>query len=168
MTITIFKFLSRYYGVPVNEHTYLTHKLAKRKYQFLKRCSFEHARTNPKLVSTGKIIYVTDSTKEAIPYICPKVIDTYGADCEYTSRKKKQRQRIVLEELGDMPTHVLRELLSEYKYQLLFYTSIKEELMRRGVYENKKYKLRKENLELEEGGCNDKYQRRREIKCKKS
>ena len=69
-----------------------------------------------------------------------------------------------------MPTYMVGELLSRYKDKPSFYKVIKKELICRGRYENKKYKLRKEiiEIELEEDEYNDKYQRRRRVKCKKS
>ena len=67
-----------------------------------------------------------------------------------------------------MPTYMVGELLSKYKNKPSFYKVIKKELINRGVYKTKKYKLRKEIIELGKGEENDKYQRRRKIKCKKS
>ena len=92
-------------------------------------------------------------------------------DYEYTeSEEIKEIDKTILDELEELPTYMVGELLSRYKNVPSFYRIIKRELICRGVYDNKKYKLRKETLEIElEGGKkNDKYQRRREIKCKKS
>ena len=99
-------------------------------------------------------------------------IITAENECLYTEKviEKPTDDKSILEELADMPTYMVHELLSRYKDKPSFYRVIKKELVGRGVYKNKKYKLRKEiiEIELEEGEYNDKYQRRREIKCKKS
>ena len=84
----------------------------------------------------------------------------------------------LLDDLCDLPTYQLGELLSKYKRKPSFYRLIKKELVKRGVYKNKKYKLDKEIVEMEvdkefikkEGAMTgyDRYTRRREIKRKKS
>ena len=45
---------------------------------------------------------------------------------------------------------------------------IKKELIKRGVYENKVHRINKEIDSLKESFKDDKYKRRRKIKCKKS
>ena len=172
MVISIFKFLSMYYGVTLDAGMELTHAVAKRNFRFLKGCAFKTALKNPGLVKSGKIIYVADSHGVVFPYVAPEKIITSTSECSYTEvvEEKPSNDKTILEELADMPTYMVHELLSKYKDKPSFYRVIKKELVSRGVYKNKKYKLRKEiiEIELEEGEYNDKYQRRREIKCKKS
>ena len=172
MVISIFKFLSMYYGVTLDAGMECTHTLAKKNFRFLKGCSFKTALKNPDLVKSGKIIYVSDSHGIIFPYVAPDKIITSHNECVYTEQvvEKPSDDKTILEELSEMPTYMVHELLSRYKDKPSFYRVIKKELVERGVYKNKKYKLRKEiiEIELEEGEYNDKYQRRREIKCKKS
>ena len=172
MVISIFKFLSTYYGVTLDAGMECTHAIAKKNFEFLKGCPFKYADKNADLVQDGKIIYVADSHGVILPYICPDNILTADNECLYTEKveEKPVIDKSILEELCDMPTYMVRELLSKYKDKPSFYRVIKKELISRGVYKNKNYKLRKEivEIELEEGEYNDKYQRRREIKRKKS
>ena len=172
MTISIFKFLSMYYGVTLDAGIECTHALAKKNFKFIKGCPFKYAEKNPDLVKDGKIIYVVDSHGVILPYICPIRMMIADKECLYTEKveEKPSDDKSILEELADMPTYMVHELLSKYKNVPSFYRVIKKELICRGEYENKKYKLRKEivEIELEEGEYNDKYQRRRKIKCKKS
>lgn len=172
MVMSIFKFLSMYYGITLDAGKECTHTLAKKNFRFLKGCPFKYAEKNPDLVKDGKIIYVADSHGVILPYICPIRMMVADTECLYTEtvEEKPSYDKSVLEELADMPTYMVRELLSKYKDKPSFYRVIKKELICRGVYKNKNYKLRKEivEIELEEGEYNDKYQRRREIKCKKS
>lgn len=172
MVISIFTFLEYYYGAQLDPRMHLNHKNAKKKYR-LKCCSFQYAKNNPELIKNGGIIYVKDTYGVMLPYFCPekkrKVIteDKYVLSDEIEKLKDCKR---ILENLADMPTYLVGQLLSEYKYIPSFSRIIKKELKNRGVYDNKKHKLKKEILEneLEEGVYNDKYQRRRKIKCKKS
>ena len=176
MVISLFKFLNEYYGVTLDAGMELTHTLAKKSFKFLKGCSFKFALKNPDLVKCGRIIYVRDVHGVIFPYICPDKIKAAVSECTYTEtidkvdKEELSDDRTILEELADMPTYMVGELLSKYKDKPSFYKVIKKELICRGTYETKKYKLRKEiiEIELEEGEFNDKYQRRREIKCKKS
>ena len=173
MVISIFKFLSEYYGVTLDAGCELTHVIAKKYFRFLKGCPFKYANNNPELIKTGRIIYVSDSHGIILPYICPNVIKASTCDCGYTKEEKVEDltdDKGILDELTDMPTYMVHELLSKYKNKPSFYKVIRRELVCRGVYKTKKYKLRKEiiEIELEEGEYNDKYQRRREIKRKKS
>ena len=172
MVISIFKFLKEYYGVVADPNTPLRHKSAKIKYG-LTGCSFEKADKNPAMIKNGEIIYVRDKAGVILPYICKERAQVIVSEFECNESTKKERistDKSILEELSDMPTYMVHELLSKYKNIPSFYKVIKKELICRGEYENKKYKLRKEiiEIEIEEGECNDKYQRRREIKCKKS
>ncbi len=172
MVISIFKFLAGYYGITMDAGRELTHSEAKKNFRFLKGCPFKYAEANPELIGDGKIIYVKDSYGIILPYICPEKVMTSEFECSYTEEERvhEVNDKSILDELSEMPTYMVHELLSKYKDKPSFYRVIKRELICRGVYKNKKYKLRKETLEIElEGGKkNDKYQRRREIKCKKS
>ena len=118
-------------------------------------------------------MYIRDSHGIIYPYICPDVIRTIVKDCEYTEEEKVDSfcdDKSILDELDELPTYMVHELLSKYKDKPSFYKLIKKELICRGEYKNKIYKLRKEivEIELEKGDRNDKYQRRRKIKCKES
>ena len=173
MVISIFKFLADYYGIALDAGIELTHAIAKKKFGSLKGCPFKYAESNPDLVNTGRIIYVVDAHNDIVPYICPECIKTAAYDCGYTEEleeKEEINKQTFLAQLSSMPTYIVHELLSKYKYQPSFYKLIKKELLNRGAYENKLYKLRREldKIELDRGDCNDKYQRRRKIKCKKS
>ncbi len=173
MVISIFKFMAEYYGVTLDAGMELTHTVAKKNFKFLKGCPFRYANSNPELIKTGKIVYVSDSHGVILPYICPNKILVATGECSYTEKVEKKplvNDKSILEDLCDMPTYMVGELLSKYKDMPSFYKVIKKELICRGIYKTKKYKLRREiiEIELEEGVCNDKYQRRREIKCKKS
>ena len=169
MVISIYKFLSEYYGIILDAGIKCTHTIAKKNFRFLKGCPFKYAERNVDLVKTGKIIYVADSSGLIYPYICPNIIKTINRTCDYTAKPKESNDSDnLLDRLESLPTYIVHELLSKYKDRPSFYRIIKKELINRGVYEDKKYKLRKENLEIDSGEDNDKYQRRRKIKCKKS
>ena len=170
MVISIFKFLAKYYGVTLNAGSTLSHKELKKKYRFLRRCSFKFAGKNKDLVQSGKIIYVRDSYDVIFPYMCPEIIYVAKKDCDFLppAEKEDENDPDILDQLADLPTYQVRELLSRYKYVPSFYKVIKRELIDRGVYENKKYRLLKEIVGMKESGFNDKYQRRRKIKCKES
>ncbi len=172
MVISIFKFLWEYYGVTLDAGSELTHAVAKKNFK-LKGCPFWYAKANPDLIKRGEIMYVSDTYGVILPYICPKKREVAISECTFTETVTNEEQiddKSILDELAEMPTYLVGELLSKYKDTPSFYKVIKRELILRGRYENKKYKLRKEiiEIELEEGEYNDKYQRRREIKCKKS
>ena len=173
MVMSIFKFLKGYYGVALDAGTDLTHSEAKKNFRFLKGCPFKYAESNPELVQNGRIVYIKDSHGIIYPYICPETIKNVSIDCGYTEAEcacKLDDDRTLIEEIDELPTYLIHELLSKYKNKPSFYRLIKRELICRGEYNKKTYKLRKETIEikLEEGEYNDKYQRRREIKCKKS
>ena len=151
----------------------LTHAEAKKNFRFLKGCPFKYADSNPELVKNGRIVYIKDSHGIIYPYICPETIKNVAVDCGYTGKeivRTVDDDRTLLEEIDELPTYLVHELLSKYKNKPSFYRLIKKELICRGEYRKKKYKLRKEirEIELEEGEYNDKYQRRRKVKCKKS
>ena len=172
MVISIFKFLREYYGVTLDAGCELTHAVAKRNFK-LKGCPFWYAKANPDLIQEGKIIYVSDTHGVILPYMCPEKIKASVSECTFTKTVNEEEildDKTILEDLAELPTYMVGELLSKYKDKPSFYKVIKRELTCRGRYENKKYKLRREiiEIELEESEYNDKYQRRREIKCKKS
>ena len=166
MEISVFKFLERYYGITLDMACRWSHNQIQEKFIFLKSCSYEYVCCHQELVSTGKIIGVYDSNNIIKYYIPPKeiiklnvIIDKFG---------NPPNDMNILNELDNIPTYKVRELLSIYKDSKSFYRLIKKELIKRGIYNNKRYKLDKEINILEESEYNDKYQRRRKIKCKKS
>ena len=168
MVISIFKFLKDYYGVLLNSKTFLSHRMAKKKYKLV-GCGFDYAERNLGLIKSGKIIYVRDTCGIVLPYICPEIINE--CVCTQTEEVKElAMDKSILEELECMPTYLVGELLSKYKSVPSFYKVIKKELICRGVYTNKIYKLKREivEIELDDGRWNDKYQRRRKIKCKRT
>lgn len=170
MKISIFKFMAEYYGIILDAGMILTHVEAKKIFKDLKGCPFDYAYSNPELIETGKIIYVSDSVGKILPYVCPEKIETSYDDFMYTERckKKKEFDKRDLDNLRNLPTYRVHELLSIYKEFPAIYRLIKRELISRGEYENKIHKLEKEIFSLEEEGYNDKYKRRCKIKCKKS
>ncbi len=170
MVISIFKYLSSYYGINLDAGLDYSHKIIKKEFKFLKRCSFKYAYSNQELLKNGKIIYVKDTHDEIIPYICPNKIVSSNKECIYTKKEmkdKKINKEEIIKDLSNLPNYLVHELLSKYKDKPSFYKIIKKELISRGIYENKKYRIKKE-IDLEEGDFDDKYQRRRKIKCKKS
>lgn len=160
MVISIYKFLAVYYGIVVDSWEKYSHAMAKQKFDFLRGCSFDYADKNPQLVSTGKIIYVSDMYENILPYYCPEIINTY------IEEKIPEDKFTITGDVKGLSTYELHKFLSIYKDSSYYYV-IKRELEARGEYTKKKYKLMKEILELEEGGINDKYQRRRKIKHQK-
>ena len=169
MVISIFKFLSRYYGVSLNAASKCTHMDAKQNFDFIKSCSFRFAEDNKELVNKGKIVYVKDTNGVVKPYFCPsKVISCECQYMEVSEEEENDDDMTILEELERISTHKVCELLRKYKKNWSFYKVIKKELINRGIYENKLYKISKEIDGLKESGKDDKYKRRRKIKCKKS
>ena len=172
MSISIFKFLSRYYGMNISPKTKYSHKDIKHQFEFLKRCSFRYVDHNPELLALGKVIYVTDSYGVSLPYICPlEVVDDIDLDNQVPYFEDEiEKENLFIEEILEFPTYLLRECLAKYKNKASIYRLIKFELISRGVYENKKYKLQKEidRNELEESDIDDKCKRRRKIKYSKS
>ena len=167
MSISIFKFLSRYYGIRISTNLKLSHKDIKHQFEFLKRCSFKYVDCNPELVALGKVIYVDDSYGVSLPYICPlEVVDdiTEIDDVPYIE-EEINKENMLIEEILELPTYLLRECMSKYKNKPSFYRLIRIELESRGVYENKKYKMKRE---IEESDIDDKCKRRRKIKYHKS
>lgn len=168
MVISIVKFMLDYYGICLDAGMEYSHRTLKKEFKFLKRCSFSYADSNSDLVGSGKIIYVKDSYGVIFPYKCPNEIKTCNKKCEFSTKIEEEfEDRSILEELTEMPTYMVHELLSRYKKKPSFYRIIKAELMSRGEYDIKRYKMKREIREIEESDLNDKYQRRRKIKCKK-
>ena len=172
MVISIFKFLSRYYGIALDAGVECSHKNLKNEFPFVKRCSFEKADSNPNLVGVGKIIYVVDSYNNIVPYECPEEYIIAMEECGYSvcEFEEDTMDNLLEEDLHGISTYVLKELLHKYKDKHSIYRKIKKELASRGVYQNKKHKLNREinKMEIEESDFYDKYKRRRKIKYNKS
>lgn len=164
MVISIVRFMSEYYGISLDAGYAYSHKVLKKTFRELKRCSFKYADSNPELVGSGEIIYVKDSYGQVLPYICPKQALISRDECKYTDVKHENDDTEVLDELVGIPTYVLGELLSKYKNKPSFYKLIKSELVSRGVYLDKIYRCARE---LNDESHNDKFIRRRKIKIKK-
>lgn len=170
MKISIFKFLARYYGIALNAAVNCSHTEVKRNFPFIEVCSIRYVNQNQEMVKNGKIVYVEDTYGAVKPYICPIRIVTSDRNCEYYKDNKEEYEDFFLEQLCDMPTYLIKELLSQYKDKPSFYKVIKRELIARGVYQNKKHKIDREltKMTIEESDINDKYKRRRKIKCNES
>jgi len=168
MAISIFKFLSRYYGLSLNAAVKCTHLDAKQNFSFVETCSIVFASNNKELVDKGKIVYVKDTSGVVRPYFSPS--KTVSSECDYTELENKTLtdDNNILNELEAIPTYKVCELLSKYKKNRTFYRIIKKELINRGIYQNKIHKINKEIDSLRESDDDDKYKRRRKIKCKKS
>lgn len=165
MVISIYKFLATYYGITLDICKECSHKQIKKEFSFLRGCSFKYAKANQEMISDGTIIYVRDDFGKIIPYIAPKEIKVSNKECEYTESKIDYDDDLY--NIKELPTYILRKLLSRYKYKPSIYRIIKNELINRGVYQNKIYKIEKEieKINCEESEKNDKYKRRRKIKC---
>ncbi len=144
MVISIARFMSDYYGVSLDAGYRYSHKKLKKTFKQLKRCSFKYADSNPELVGCGKIIYVRDGYGEVFPYVCPNKILVSDKECDFTIDDNRRSKSEILEGLSEMPTYVLRELLGRYKTKPSVYRIIKNELIIRGVYEDKNYKHNRE------------------------
>jgi len=169
MVISIFKFLSRYYGITLNAAVQCTHLNAKQNFKFIKSCSTWFASNNQELVNKGKIIYVRDTHGDVKPYFCPSVIISSYEECSYDSESSLSDEfdfdiDNVLNRLGNISTYEVRELLGKYKKNNMFYRLIKKELIYRGIYSNKKYKINKEMNKIMESDYSDQYKRSRKIK----
>ena len=81
MVISIFKFLSRYYGLSLNAASTCTHMDAKQNFDFIECCSFRFAKENKELVDKGRIVYVKDTNGVIKPYFCPSKCMCH--ECEY-------------------------------------------------------------------------------------
>ncbi len=144
MVISIVRFMSDYYGVALDAGHRYSHKKLKKMFKQLKSCSFKYADSNPELVGCGKIVYVRDGYGEVFPYVCPKKVLISDKECDFTLNDNGKNRSDILEGLSEMPTYVLRELLGRYKTKPAVYRIIKNELIIRGVYEDKNYKHKKE------------------------
>lgn len=167
MIISIVSFMYDYYGITLDAGYKYSHKMLKKAFNELRRCSFRYADENPELVGSGKIVYVKDDYGKTLPYVCPcqtLISSKEYEECGFTCFEKVNKNEGILEELLDMPTYMVGELLSKYKYKPSFYKLIKTELVSRGVYDNKIYRCIKEIDEFPE--INDKLIRRREIRIK--
>ena len=164
MVISIVRFMSDYYGISLDAGYMYSHKVLKKSFKELKRCSFKYADSNPELVGSGKIIYVKDSYGQILPYICPKRTLISNEECRFTEAGCENDNANALDELVGIPTYVLGELLSKYKNKPSFYKLIKTELVNRGVYSDKIYRCARE---LTDEIHNDKFMRRRKIRIKK-
>ena len=165
MVMSICKFLAMYYGISLDAGIRYSHKEIKKHFK-LRTCSFTFAANNAELVNNGSLVYVRDSYGVIFPYVVPEMIMTTHKSCGYTEVESEKNDPSILKKLSELPTYMVHELLSKYKGSPAFYRVIKNELISRGEYDTKVYKLRKD-IEAKECGLNDKYQRRRKIGCKK-
>ena len=171
-TISICKFVSEYLGValPVGRGIAYSHSDLKREFH-LSTCSFEFVSKNEELVSEGKIIFVSDSYGEVLPYSVPEIRYSSIGECEYVDDEVTDDDiedcEEVLRYLSEMPTRELRALFIKYKEVRSFYRIIQNELKSRGVYKTKRYKKEKELCKTKAFENPDKYERRQEISCKK-
>ena len=174
-TISICKFMSEYYGIalPVGHGIAYSHNFLKKNFD-LKTCPFDYVFKNEELVGQGKIIFVSDSYGEVLPYVAPEKILTCISECEYVEESKNdvtdddiEDVKNLLRYLSEMPTRELRVLFSKYKDVKSIYKIIQNELKSRGVYKTKRYKKEKELCKTKSMENPDKYQRRQEISCKK-
>lgn len=153
MKISIKDFISLYYGISLDANSKYSHDVIIKAFNGLKRCSFDFAEKNPELVNSGKIIYVVDDYDKTYPYICPKQI-LISVGCYCSSVKKKDSNldncEISRDIIRKVPTYVLHELLSVYKNRPSIYRIIRQELVCRGEYANKVYKIKKVIIEMEE------------------
>lgn len=168
MVISIVSFMYDYYGITLDAGYKYSHKMVKKAFNELRRCSFRYADENPELVGSGKIVYVKDDYEKTLPYVCPcqtLISNKVYEECGFTCFEMANKNEDILEELLDMPTYMLGELLSKYKSKPSFYKMIKAELVSRGVYDDKIYKCAKELEEVVD--VDDKFIRRRKINLKK-
>lgn len=173
-TISICKFISEYYGIalPVGRDIAYSHAFLKKNFD-LKTCPFDYVFKNEELVAQGKIIFVSDSFGEVLPYVAPVKILSSISDCEFVEETDDvteddiENAKELLLYLSEMPTRELRLLFSKYKEVRSLYRIIQNELKSRGVYRNKRYKKEKELCKTKAFENRDKYERRQEISCKK-
>ena len=165
MVISIVRFMSEYYGIALDAGYRYSHRKIKKTFKELKGCSFEYADDNPELVSSGKIVYVRDGYDRVFPYVCPNEKFISVKQCEFTSKEELAPEIDILSEISEMPTYMVRELLSKYKDKPSFYKIIKLELIERGVYSDKRHKSLKENSAIAD--VDDKISRRGKIRIRK-
>ena len=112
-------------------------------FKFLNPCSFKYANSHQDLINEGKIIYVSDTSGRVLAYICPT--NKLSNECTYCKNIDDcDNNTDILNDIGCLPTYVLGELLSRYKRKPSIYKMIKRELIKRGVYDNKRYKIESE------------------------
>ena len=101
-------------------------RIIQKNFRFLKTCSFKWAANNPELVKSGKIIYVRDSYGVIFPYICPNKVLTSVSECDYTEKVEEEeiQDDSIIDELCEMPTYMVHELLSKYKDKPSFYEKL--------------------------------------------
>ena len=177
IVVSIIKFLSVYYGMNLDAGVSFSHDDLKKNFDFIPRCSFEYASKHPEDVFKGKIIYVKDTFDYVIPYICPSEIISCNDVCQYTTSEDEDDKYDICslaQEVENMSLYDIKKIMHEHKDDVKMYHILKNELIKRGVYKNKLYKIAKEidreivRDEIEECEFNDKYQRRRKISKKKS
>ena len=175
MEISLIKFLSRFYGINLDAGCKYSHADIKKNFEFVKRCSYQHADKNSDMVFEGEIIYVRDSYNLVVPYVCPSEVMIASEDCLCTKENFSEDSissimDLLCSYIECLSDYELFNLMHKYKFKPSIYRLIKKELIKRGVYDNKIYKINKEvvDSELKECDFDDKYQRRRKIKRKKS
>ena len=141
MAISIFKFLSRYYGISLDAGMECSHTDIRRNFKFIKVYSGDEE----ELVPASRIIYVVDSHGLISPYVRPEVIHTSVSACAYTISKEDTMDTNISCVSG-MSTYELLTMMSEYRDRPSFYRILKRELLRRGFYQVKAYKIEKEEL----------------------
>lgn len=70
-SISLAKFLSRYYSITNENLGKMTHEDVKYLIPGIKRCSFDYINKNQELISSGNILIVIDKNDKKIPYIKP-------------------------------------------------------------------------------------------------
>lgn len=167
--MTIYKYMERYYGIKLDYRKKYSHKNLKKMFSFLNEYNYdlEYSDRENEEVEEVEVIYVVDSYNRWISYLTP-AMPLHGREVivEIPVEKRKIADKEILEDLSNLPTYVLGELLSKYKKKKSFYKIIRRELVQRGRYENKVYKLNKklgkikdiDNIEI---STNEKYQRKR-------
>lgn len=162
MIISIVRFMMEYYGVCLNAGCRYSHKKIKKVFSGVRGCSFSYVEGHPDEVKAGKIIYVKDGYGEVLPYYSPNEPIIANEECDFVHLQKGRPNRGILNELSELPTYVLGELLSKYKRKPAIYKIVKEELISRGVYDEKIFKCSRE-LDVDTQ-VNDKLMRRRRIR----
>lgn len=166
--MSIYKFVYVYFGVSLPIQLDFTHEDLKRLLG-LTSCSFDYVNKNYELVSRGNIVLVCDSFNVMLPYKVPEKELESGTTCEVVMDEVRTIDYVdilnKLDKLDTISTYQLRKLLSEFKSIIGVYRCIRKELVRRGVYQNKRYKLEKERIAIEEKerDGNVKYKRKRRV-----
>lgn len=147
--ISLSKFLARFGSLKGESLNHITHDEVKILFPQFKRTTFEFARTNKELVSTGKILMVDDGNK-IIPYFLPKL------DMENTFLLDVLREEDEIREIdygnydyASMSIYELKKLLDKKFNSNSNSRCAKKELENRGVIK-KKYDRKKFKKELTE------------------